>query len=192
MKQWQRRIALLERQANATTTTYDAILDTCKHMIREGTNGHKLTVSSISEQTNISRKTLYTYFHDKHAIIEHILYRDIMKPINDMHKLAMPMHMMMLWLYEYVESERTFYKNLPHYIETAQLSELLTAYMSTIVSAQLAQQHMSEAAHEYVVHFYASGYVMALLKWIKDDMPMTPKQIATLYEKGLTPAHSLI
>lgn len=169
MNEWRRRLMQLERQASATTTTYTNIMNTCKQLIEDGEQ--KLTVSRISAAAAVSRKTLYTYFHDKDDIIHHIIYRDMMQPMNELRKLSVPMSVMLRALYEHVYNERAFYENLHFYMARSELTALLMTYVHAIVDEQLRD------ANDYTIHFYASGYVQTLLKWLDDGMPISPEQL---------------
>ena len=182
---------LAQRFNNERTTTYEHIIDTFKQLVMTK-DFSKLSVAEISEQASISRKTFYRYFKDKNEIIEHIVYAEIMKPMEQIRSLTdsfeMPSLTVMSWLYEQLYKERQFYKRINSFTGQNSFFELMLAYTSQIVADKFASLNISAQEKEYSIYFYASSHVMVLSKWIDEGMQIPPAQMASFYEKWTIPA----
>jgi len=62
------------------------------------------------------------------------------------------------------------------------------SYTSDIVYEKFNSLNISEQEKEYSIYFYASSHTMVLTKWINDGMQITPKEMASFYEKWTIPA----
>ena len=151
----------------------------------------KLTVSEICEAAQVSRKTFYKYFKDKNDIVEQILIKDILVPMNKLRELyinmELPSSMVLEWQYQQFYKERKFYERISSYTGQNSFYEFILNHTSRIISEKLKPLHLSEVEHEYMTYFYASSHTMILVKWIKDGMIIPPKQMASYYESWTIP-----
>lgn len=166
------------------------IIDSFHRLILEE-DYKRLTVSEICEAAQVSRKTFYKYFKDKNDIVEQILIKDILIPMNKLRELYinmdLPTGMILEWQYHQFYNERKFYKRISAFTGQNSFYEFILNHMSLIISDKLKPLHLPEVEHEYMTYFYASSHTMLLVKWIQDGMIIPPKQIASYYEKWTIP-----
>lgn len=175
---------------NKSKSTSELIID-CFYNLVMNKDFKKLTVSEICEAAGISRKTFYNYFKDKNDIVEHILIRDIIKPMNELQDLytnmELPSSMILDWQYQQFYKERKFYERVSAFTGQNSFYEFILKYSSLIISERLKNLALSEIDQEYMTYFYASSHTMLLIKWIQDGMILPPKKIASYYERWTIP-----
>ena len=151
----------------------------------------KLTVSEICEAAEVSRKTFYKYFKDKNDIVEQILIKDIIVPMEKLRELYinmdLPEGMILEWQYQQFYKERKFYERISEFTGQNSFYEFVLKHSSELISKKLKPLQLSDIEHEYMTYFYASSHTMLLVKWIKDGMLIPPKMMATYYEKWTIP-----
>lgn len=152
----------------------------------------KLTVSQICETAQVSRKTFYSYFKDKNDVIEHILLKSLIQPFEELRKLYaahddLPVALTMEWLYRQVYEDRDFYAGISSFTGQNSLQEFILKHNIEMLSQSLASIDMPQEDKEYTVYFYAASHTMLLIKWIRDGMVVSPKKMASYYEKWTIP-----
>lgn len=151
----------------------------------------KLTVSEICEEANISRKTFYKFFKDKNDIVEQVLIRDILEPMEKLRELyinmELPSGMILDWQYQQFYKNRKFYERISEYTGQNSFYEFIVKHSTAIISDKLNSLEMPEVDREYMTYFYASSHALLLIKWIGDGMALPPKKIASYYEKWTIP-----
>lgn len=151
----------------------------------------KLTVAEICEAARVSRKTFYKYFKDKNDLIEQILIKDIIVPMEKLRELYinmdLPSGMILEWQYQQFYKERKFYERISAFTGQNSFYEFVLKHSSDMISKKLEPLHLSELEHEYMTYFYASSHAMLLVKWIQDGMLIPPKMIASYYERWTIP-----
>lgn len=152
----------------------------------------KLSVAEISQEAGISRKTFYQYFKDKNDIVEHIVYENIMQPMNHMRTLStafeFPSLTIMSWLYKQFYEDRSFYLKISSFTGQNSFYELMLGHTSEIVADKFSSLKLSETEKEYSIFFYASSHLTVLTKWIREGMKIPPSEMASFYEKWTIPA----
>lgn len=152
----------------------------------------KLSVAEISQAAGISRKTFYQYFKDKNDIVEHIVYENIIQPMNHMRSLStafeFPSLTIMSWLYEQFYKDRSFYLKISSFTGQNSFFELMLGHTSAIVAGKIGNLNVSETEKEYSIFFYASSHLTVLTKWIREGMKIPPSEMASFYEKWTIPA----
>ncbi|MEE1131801.1 MAG: TetR/AcrR family transcriptional regulator C-terminal domain-containing protein [Caryophanon sp.] len=192
MINWQQRLQQFQKHTlSYKKTTYDHIIQAFKQLVMMH-DVDKLTVAQISEAANISRKTFYAYFQDKNDVMEHIIYIDIIEPMEKMRALSqsfqMPSLTIMSWLYEQFYHERDFYRRINSFIGQNSFTDFMLSYTTSIVAHKFSELVISDAEKEYSVYFYAASHTMVLSKWINDGMKVPPSDMASFYENWTIPA----
>lgn len=151
----------------------------------------KLTVAEICETAQVSRKTFYKYFQDKNDIVEQILIKDIIAPMEKLRELYinmdLPSGMILEWQYQQFYKERKFYERISAFTGQNSFYEFVLKHSSEIISNKLKPLELSDLEREYMTYFYASSHTMLLVKWMKDGMLIPPKLMASYYERWTLP-----
>lgn len=190
--EWRRRLNELEQRFRTEKPkSYYRIIEAFRELVMTK-DFEKLSVAEISATASISRKTFYEYFKDKNEIVEQIVFIHIIQPMNTMRELSVsfefPSLTIMSWLYEQFYKDRAFYSRITSFTGQNSFFELMMTYTSDIVYEKFNALQLSEQEKEYSVYFYASSHTMVLTKWINEGMTITPKDMASFYEKWTIPA----
>ena len=155
----------------------------------------KITVAAICEGAGVSRKSFYTYFSDKVAIVEHLFDEHVVAPLRtlnasfDVEDLYAMMPIQQERIYQGIYREREYYYNLVHAIFGRDDVFLKVATRSLFdFNKQLFSRYRdfpSEWASEYTSYFFASSQAMLMQKWVYDGFAVSPHELAQLYN-GLT------
>lgn len=187
------RIKLIELEQSFQSDkpkSYKQIINTFRELVLSK-DFEKLSVAEISTAAGISRKTFYQYFKDKNEIVEHIVYEHIIQPMKQMRNLSgsfeFPSLTIMSWLYEQLYKDRLFYSKISSFTGQNSFFELMLSFTSDIVYERFDSLNLSEQEKEYSIYFYASSHTMILTKWINEGMQITPKEMASFYEKWTIP-----
>ena len=170
--------------------TPERIIEQFKQLVMER-DFIKLTVSEICKKVGISRNTFYKYFKDKNEIVEQLLHRDIVVPMDELRKLyirfQLPSTMILEWQYEQFYKERKFYERISAFTGQNSFYDFIMKHTSTIIAEKIKPLQLPKEEQEYMVFFYASSHTMLLLKWIQEGMVQDPKTMASYYEKWTIP-----
>lgn len=151
----------------------------------------KLTVAEICEYANVSRKTFYNYFKDKNDIVERIVFYSITQPFRELRKLhlvhELPASLMMEWLYQRIYEDRDFYAKISSFTGQNSLQEFILNHTTEMLENILSDVDMSKEDREYTIYFYAASHTLLLIKWIREGMNVSPKKMASFYEKLTIP-----
>lgn len=191
ISEWRNRLHGLERRYRTDKPkSYKQIINTFRSLVMTK-DFEKLSVTEISTAAGISRKTFYQYFKDKNEIVEHIVYESIIQPMRHMRSLSgefeFPSLTIMSWLYEQFYKDRLFYSRISKFTGQNSFFELMLSFTSDIVYEKFKTLNISEQEKEYSIYFYASSHIMILTKWINDGMQISPKEMASFYEKWTIP-----
>ena len=150
-----------------------------------------IKVIEICDAADVSRKTFYKYFKDKNDIVEKILIKDVVIPMQKLRELyinrSLPSGLILEWQYEQFYNDRKFYKRISAFTGQNSFYEFVLKYSSEIISRKLEPLHIPTIEREYMTYFYASSHAMLLVKWIKEGMVIPPNQIASYYERWTLP-----
>ncbi len=150
----------------------------------------KITVADICEEAKISRKTFYTHYLDKNAVLEKIINEDTVHPINEMRRLLRSESMksatrlIVEMMHRNLFDNRVFYESLfAHGGETVFVA-LISSTITDLNSLILARRYlgMSEKEREYMAYFFAVSHAMLIRKWIRNGFDVSPNQLAQFFD----------
>lgn len=146
----------------------------------------QIRISEICERAHISRKTFYSHFEHKEALLYAVVERDLSSSTIDLYQVvtregsgAPATNLLMELMFERVLARKDFY----HAMCSAECEPLLIRVVSnTCANCHLLLADRSSAAAESQV-VYASiygsyGFAAVLVHWIKGGMITPPKQMA--------------
>lgn len=154
----------------------------------------KITVTELCRKAHLSRKTFYSTFQDKEAVLESIFVEDVVVPIREMNRLLSVeqrrqlTNVLMENIYTRIWDDKEFYQALVRPMKGVDdtfirvVTHSLEALNNEII-AELSSTKGYEA--EYVSYFFAASQAMLVQKWIFDGFPLEPKELAALYKKML-------
>jgi AcrR family transcriptional regulator len=189
-------------------STEQAIYDSFRKLVIA--NGfHKIAVSDICRNANVSRKSFYAHFLDKEDLLEKTIYEDIIHPVIDIRRLVQTENfrsaprLVPEIMYRALLENREFYSKLFAHGGQQYFSEacikVISAYNQKILNKNLTSEVTSGAAVadakesnannflavelDYKAYFFAAANTMLLIKWIRDGWRLSPNQLARYFDK---------
>ena len=152
----------------------------------------KITVTEMCRKAHLSRKAFYDNFQDKEAVLDAIIDDALVKPIvtmNDLLTHEQAKSMMSVYMenvYVAIFDDKDFYVALVRPMKGVDDTFIrVVTHALERLNLQILKDHSRDDAleHEYAAYFFAASQAMLLQKWIFDGMPLTPKELSTLYRK---------
>ncbi|QQZ10082.1 TetR/AcrR family transcriptional regulator [Heyndrickxia vini] len=154
----------------------------------------KIKVQDITERATLNRATFYLHYRDKLDLLsqssEEIL-NDLIKRINDSlgnrdeidFQSDQP-HDTFVHIFEQISSNSKLYKvfltekNMPHF--TSRMMDVFIEFITKGMAQMQPDDHKLTVPREIAIRYIASAFLGVVTWWLENDMPYTPKHMATL------------
>lgn len=155
----------------------------------------KITVQDITRRATLNRATFYLHYRDKLDLLyqssEEILQElvgSIRPPFEDrasfdlLRNYNQP-HETFMHLFEQIAINSKLYKvyltekNIPYF--AAGLKEIIIDFVSSGIHFMEPDDQKLTVPRDMVIRFYAAAFLEVVIWWLENDMPYTPKFMAT-------------
>lgn len=155
----------------------------------------KITVQDITRRATLNRATFYLHYRDKLDLLyqssEEILQElvgSIRPPFEDrasfdlLRNYNQP-HETFMHLFEQIAINSKLYKvyltekNIPYF--TAGLKEIIIEFVSSGIHFMEPDDQKLTVPRDMAIRFYAAAFLEVVIWWLENDMPYTPKFMAT-------------
>lgn len=170
----------------------ESIMNSLKELIEKSSYA-SITVSDICENAHVSRKSFYNIFANKEDVVSAIFRQDVTEPIEKLNVLFTPAQsrdMYMLFhekIYEAIYDSPSFYCKLIGPMKGKDDTFIRIATLAIYdLNIGILSSHgwrVGDTKTDYVAYFFASSQAMLIQKWVSDDMPYTPQELAVLYNE---------
>lgn len=154
-------------------------------------NEEKMTISSLCQRLNISRKTFYKYYNDKYDLIHQIIYDDIFEYLTYLSKIegvkADDSIFVLTSMYTRIYENREFYKKL-NLMETNLFLDIFYEETYKLNKSLFTKEGKEEAEWEYQCFLAANSGKHIIEKWMNDNFVLPPRKVAELFYKYVTRA----
>lgn len=151
----------------------------------------KVNITELCKEAGINRATFYTHYETPNDILNEI-ERDIVLEIEDRHKkitnpsLQSLTEIMCQYLYQNAHIVRILLRNFTG----EDLAKMINHYYETIINSSLASNLDADTLKLITTYLTGGGFFL-LAYWIKEEIPKSPQEIATLITGLFTGNHSL-
>ena len=158
----------------------------------------KITVRQITDRAGVIRTTFYHHFQDKYELMERIVHKQIIQPIEPLVENDMIDEAVILIFSNFVREKELYRKmaktsgqNSFEQIVQKCVKDIFFQVIGQKIQARIDAQTMKRPwlSPEMVAIYYAQTMTFIVMYWIERGMPYTPREIAEIYEYILT--HSL-
>ncbi len=162
----------------------------------------KITVNQICLDAGVSRKTFYSHFQNKAAIVNAVVFDAIVEPMIKMDEVmgSMIAHsdmantlpgMVNLNVYQAIKDDKDFYVkicNLPGSIDSP-LVDALTLGIQELNKKIIHRLGFDDKSWktDYISYYYAAGNALLIQRWIRGGFIVSPEDLASLYNRMTTP-----
>lgn len=150
-------------------------------------NISKITIKEMTDMVGVIRPTFYNHFDDKYAVLEYIVWNDLLLPIKPLLVNEMIVEGVTL-LFSNMKNDKEFYSNAIK-IDGQNSFELIarqqvTKLLIEVISEKKNTTHKRYAwlSKETIAEYYAQSMCYVAIAWVKRDFLVTPKELAEIYE----------
>ena len=147
----------------------------------------KITVSDITEKSNVHRQTFYYHFQDRYELLDWIFQKEIFEPFSE-NVCSENIQEKFSNLFETMASNKKFYQNA---LQTN--SDDLIRYISKIASDQFNELFKNvskesgfetdEEEDEIAAEFFGYGICGVIMDWAVRGMKVPPKAMTERIDK---------
>lgn len=161
----------------------EAIMAGFEQMLEHDTFEH-ISVSALCKTVGVSRKTFYTHFRDKRAVLRRIVERDIADPVTTL----MPYFTLANWqdggkllvrqIYEALYRHREFYLRAAMVNHIDVLGDVMRETLTeTTLAIFRGEGGEYSEKYRYAALFTAGAQVATMEEWFRDGMRIPPEQL---------------
>lgn len=135
----------------------------------------EITVQSLADDAEVSRKTFYYHFQDIYALLEWILLDEV-KRLLDRGRDAGGWMEGVRDVFDYFQSNRAIILNIYRSLEEKEpllevhVSRLVRPMMERIFDSQPGHELVSQSDRQFILDLYSFGLVELFLRWIGNGM----------------------
>lgn len=147
----------------------------------------KITIKKITDGAGVIRVTFYNHFQDKYDLLEWIIRNEILDPVKILLKNKMYREAIIL-IFTNLLRDKDFYtrvakiegQNSFREIVHNSIYKLLYGMFSEAAGNGKPEHPWMEP--EYLADYYSESMTFVVVYWIRQGMPISPEEMATLYE----------
>ena len=147
----------------------------------------KITIKEITDKAGVIRPTFYNHFQDKYELLEWIIKKELIQPVEPLIRNGMINEALVL-LFSNLESEKEFYirasklegQNSFESIARSCVEEILIEVIEK--SSAGKKQKFVWLTPERIAAYYAQSMCYVVITWIQSGMTISAKELAEIYE----------
>lgn len=167
-----------------------AMMQALKELVKT-TPIDKITIKEITDKAHVIRPTFYNHFQDKYEMIEEIIKREILFPIKPFLENDMIDESMVL-IFTNLQKEKGFYTKLSHMSSPVSFQEIVNRCVEELLTDVLIAKIGDHVVKDkwltpaVLAKYYAQSMTFVVINWITSGMPLSPKEIAEIYNYIIT------
>lgn len=146
----------------------------------------KITIKEITDKAGVIRPTFYNHFQDKYELLEWIITKELMDPVEPLIQNGMVNEALVLMFTE-IEREREFYTHASRLegqnsfgsIAQSCVKQLLLKVIKS-TSAGKKQKYVW-LTPERIAEYYAQSMCYVVISWIQSGMTISARELAEIY-----------
>ncbi len=147
----------------------------------------KITIKEITDKAGVIRPTFYNHFQDKYELLEWIIMREVLDPVQPLMEAGMVDEALAL-IFTAIQKEKTFYirasrlegQNSFESTVRGCIRKLLLNFMRDHEVFQAPKN--SWITPEHIAEYYAQSMCYVVITWIRSGMPVSPKEMVMVYD----------
>ncbi len=147
----------------------------------------KITIKEITDGAGVIRPTFYNHFRDKYELLEWIIRTEILDPVIPLMQTG-HIRESLIRIFENLQSDKKFYKKVVR-LEGQNSCENITkkfimGILYTFINEQVGEKKLAKRGltMNLMAEYYAQSIAFVIIQWVKQDMIITPEQMADLFE----------
>jgi len=147
----------------------------------------KITIRQITDEAGVIRPTFYNHFQDKYELLEWIIRRELIDPIEPLLDNGMLKEAFILPLTT-MEKDKEFYTRAVNLEGQNSFSETLRKAISEMSLKRLNRKKIEELlpykkwlTAERVADYFSAALCYAVIEWVKDDMRVPMNELVDIF-----------
>lgn len=151
----------------------------------------KITIKEITDKAGVIRPTFYNHFQDKYELMEWIINKDLLDPIQPLLRNGMITEAMVL-LFTNIEHDKHFYTRLAKMEGAVKFQDVVEKCVREVLLGIIREQMTGKhSVHkwltpEWIAAYYAKSMCFAAEEWIMAGMTIPPNEMAEAYQYIIT------
>jgi|GEM_PF-966371 len=147
----------------------------------------RITIKEITDRCGLTRNTFYYHFHDIHELLRWVLSSQaekIMEKYIKEEDWRGGLEEALSFLYDHKKMIKHIYGSISYDALIAFVNDALYGHAKAVVALEAKNLGLeSTKAIELAADFYTNAMVGAVITWIREDMPQTPKKVSKTYNE---------
>ena len=147
----------------------------------------KITIREITDEAGVIRPTFYNHFQDKYELLEWIIKRELIDPIEPLLDNGMLKEALILPLTT-MEKDKAFYTRAVNLEGQNSFSEALKKAIAEMALSRLNRKKIDELlpykdwlTAERVADYFSATLCYAVIEWVKDDMRVPMNELVDIF-----------
>ena len=147
----------------------------------------KITIREITDEAGVIRPTFYNHFQDKYELLEWIIKRELIDPIEPLLDNGMLKEALILPLTT-MEKDKAFYTRAVNLVGQNSFSETLKKAIAEMALSRLNRKKIDELlpykdwlTAERVADYFSATLCYAVIEWVKDDMRVPMNELVDIF-----------
>ncbi|MBQ1843316.1 MAG: TetR/AcrR family transcriptional regulator C-terminal domain-containing protein [Lachnospiraceae bacterium] len=147
----------------------------------------KITIREITDEAGVIRPTFYNHFQDKYELLEWIIKRELIDPIEPLLDNGMLKEALILPLTT-MEKDKAFYTRAVNLEGQNSFSETLKKAIAEMALSRLNRKKIDELlpykdwlTAERVADYFSATLCYAVIEWVKDDMRVPMNELVDIF-----------
>ena len=147
----------------------------------------KITIREITDEAGVIRPTFYNHFQDKYELLEWIIKRELIDPIEPLLDNGMLKEALILPLTT-MEKDKAFYTRAVNLEGQNSFSETLKKAIAEMALSRLNRKKIDELlpykdwlTAERVADYFSAALCYAIIEWVKDDMRVPMNELVDIF-----------
>lgn len=151
----------------------------------------KITVKEITDKAGVIRPTFYNHFQDKYELLEWIIRKQILEPVNPLISAKMIDEALLL-IFHAIREEKEFYNNAVKLEGQNSFERIVRNCIEEMILEVVSQNKKQGSSRhpwldaQHISQYYAQSMCFVVVSWIKSGMQIEPQEITDIYNFIIT------
>lgn len=147
----------------------------------------KITIKEITDKAGVIRPTFYNHFQDKYDLLEWIINKELMEPVEMLITNGMVNEGLVL-LFTEIERDKEFYMKASRLEGQNSFGSIAQDCVKQVLlkvihsSSVGKKQKYVWLTPERIAEYYAQSMCYVVITWIQSGMTISAKELAEIYE----------
>lgn len=147
----------------------------------------KITIREITDGAGVIRPTFYNHFKDKYELLEWMIRTEILDPVIPLIQTG-HIRESLIQIFENLQNDKKFYKKFCRLEGQDSCENIVKKFIKEIllsfISEQAGERKLAKRGltTDLVAEYYARSMAFVVIQWVKQDMNLTPEQMADIFK----------